>query len=487
MRLAIAAAVASAALLRLSFEVSWLLPLALVPVAWVATRERTSRAGRLAVPLAYALYLETLLVPSLPFGIADGQWGAQPFPLIVGGSPVLLVALVLVPLAGLLLYAARLGSVPPGAPAWAAVLVPAAAWTALEVVRVKLDPGGLWGLLFASAPGELAEQVAPVAGPFAVTFVVVAAAYALALRAAVPLAVLAAAVLAVAIADRPAEPGAPLRVAAIQPGYDTAQDELLVLRFWTVDRQRASLDLVGDLAALTRDAAGRGADLVVWPEAVAWVDVPRDPKVAGVLQAVARDTDTTLVVPTFQPGPDHGATLVVDPAGRISHAQPKQRPMWFLGERGDNRVPPDPVEARAASIGTTLGVDNQDPAIARRLAHEGATLLTSSTHDWQRLVPHQQRFTAAHARATRMPVVKADWRYGSAIYDASGKALADAGARQQRAIVVADVEPATVATPYARLPHLPNGVLVAAALAVLGLAALRPRTVAVSGRRWSSA
>ena len=487
MRLALAAAVAAAALLRLSAELAWLLPLALLPVAWIAVRERDSRAGRLAVPLAYALYLETLLIPSLPFGITDGQWGSQPFPLIVGGSPVLLVALVLVPLTGLLLYALRFGSVPAAAPAWAAVLIPAAAWTALEVVRVKLDPGGLWGPLFASAPAELTEQVAPVLGPFAVTFVVVAAAYAMALRAAVPIAVLATAVLALALVDRAPDPGEPLRVAAVQPGYDTAQDELAVLRFWSTDRRRASLDLVDDLATLTRDAAGRGADLVVWPEAVTWVDVPRDPKVARALQAVARDTRTTLVVPTFQPGPDHGATLVVDPEGRISHAQPKQRPMWFLGERGDNRVPPDPVDTRVASIGTTLGVDNQDPAVARQLAHEGATILTSSTHDWQRLVPFQQRFTAAHARATRTPIVKADWRYGSAIYDAGGTALADAGTRQQRAIVVADVEPATGTTPYASLPQLPSGVLVAAALAVLGLAALRPRRVAVSGRRWSSA
>ena len=67
----------------------WLAWFALVPVAVAAALAPTARLARAAVPLAYAIYLELLLVPALPFGIAEDQWGDPPVPLLIGDSPVL--------------------------------------------------------------------------------------------------------------------------------------------------------------------------------------------------------------------------------------------------------------------------------------------------------------------------------------------------------------------------------------------------------------
>src|SRR5919108_6404362 len=111
LRIAIAAGCVSGVLLAASAPAGvsgWLAWVALGPAAAIALGRRGSRAGRLAVPLAYGIYLELLLIRALPFGIAAGQWGDPP-PVMVGDSPVLFVALFAVPAFAGLLYAIRFG------------------------------------------------------------------------------------------------------------------------------------------------------------------------------------------------------------------------------------------------------------------------------------------------------------------------------------------------------------------------------------------
>ena len=159
LKVSIGAAVVTAIMLWAASPVGGAGPLAwvaLVPVATVVLSAPGTRAARLAVPLAYALYLELLLVPALPFGIASGQWGDATVPVMVGDSPVLAVALLAIPLFGALLYLIRFGEpwgaelLGPRLSMAAAVLVPALAWTGLDLLRAKLEPGGSWGPLFLS-------------------------------------------------------------------------------------------------------------------------------------------------------------------------------------------------------------------------------------------------------------------------------------------------------------------------------------------------
>ena len=487
LRRAIAAAVASGLLLAAAappIGLGWLAWVALVPAAAAALRGGDARPGRLALPLAYGVYLELLLVPALPFGLAERQWGDPLLPVLAGDSPVLFAALIGIPLFALALYALRFPFLGFGRGALAPIAVPAIAWTALDLLRAKYDPSGLWGPLFLTQHETAAARLAALAGPWLLTFALVAVNFALALLLVRRRAVLlpaagtlgAVAVLAVASLTlaKTATSSARVTVAAVQPGYDTAEFERPVLRYFGDDYERASLDLVRDLATLTDEALSQGAEVVAWPEATVWTDPLESEEVRRALRDVTGSRAVTLVVPYFLPSRDHGGALVVLPRGGTSEPKPKQRPMWFLGEKGDNRAPPRPARTPLGELGTLLGVDNQDPGLARRLAAAGADLLTSSTHDWAGLAPEQRAFSQLHAAALALPLVRADWRYGSAIYEAGGRRVADAGGEKRRAVVTASVALAGEATPYARVGDVLGwaALAVAAALVLARLARL---------------
>jgi apolipoprotein N-acyltransferase len=465
--------------------VGWLAWVALVPVAAVILRAPRTPASRIAVPLAYAVYLELLLVPALPFGIAEGQWGEAALPVMIGDSPVLPVALVAIPLFGLLLYLIRFGE-PWGAELLGprlftvtSIMVPAVAWTTLDLLRVKLDPGGSWGPLFLSQVETPASDLAALGGPWLVTLAIVAFGYGLALAlvrrrpapALVPAATIAAAVVLAPAIDGAQPAGRTVTVAAVQPGYDTAEFERDELRHWRPGTfNLAARDLLRDLAGPTRRAARDGAELVVWPEAVTFVDLVERHGARTVLLRVARDSRVTIVAPYFDHVSRRGAAIAVSPDRRLTAPRPKQRPMWFLGERGGDPPGPRPLQAAGISIGTLLGVDVQDPSLPRLLAARDAELIASSTHDWRQLAPQHRSLAALGAHAAGVPVVRADWRYGSAIYGRDGAAIADAGEDRRRTVVAADVETGSP-TPYARIGDVVGWASLAAALAA-GLAAL---------------
>lgn len=494
-RTAVAAALLSAVLLWISappIAAGWLAWVALVPAAVVILRAPRTRSSRLVVPLAYAAYLELLLVPALPFGLADGQWGDPAIPVLIGGSPVLVVALVAIPLVGLALWAIRFGE-PWGASrlrgGWvtvAAIATPALAWAALDFGRSNLDPGGLWGPLFLSQAGEPTAALAALAGPSALTLAVVAVNYGFALAlvrrrlhpALVPASLAFVAVVLGAWMSEPAGRGTRATVAAIQPGFDTAEEDRWVLRrFERGTWDLSALDLVRNLGELTRRAAGAGADVVVWPEASMYVDPREEPPVRLELRRLAGETGATLVVPFFLTPPGKGATLAVVPSGggaRLTPARPKHRPMWWLGEHSDANGDPEPLPAGGLTLGTLLGVDSQDPRLAARLADAGAELLVSGTHDWRQSAVQHRAYEQLAAQGAGLPLVRADWRYGSAVYDDEGRALAEAGEGLTRTTVFATVRAGPASTPYAGLGDLMGW----AAVAFVGLAA----TLGLRGR-----
>ncbi len=127
-------------------------------------------------------------------------------------------------------------------------------------------------------------------------------------------------------------------------------------------------------------------------------------------------------------------------------------------------------------VGTLLGVDNQDPAAPRTLAALGAEVLVVSTHDWRELAPYQRAYSRLHSAALGVPLVRADWRYGSGIFE-GGKARADAGTAKRRAVVVAAVAP-TRATPYSRF----GDAFAWVAVAVAGAFVLTGATLRLRGR-----
>ena len=424
------------------------------------------------MPLALALFMETQLIPDLPFGIAEGQWGDPPLPVMIGDSPVLLVALVAVPLYGALLY---LLPISPRSH-WrlaTAIGVPALTLAALEFTRANLDPGGLWGTLSLTQAGSPGGELAAIAGPWALALLIAAVNYAIAFaiaRRSILPAILAPACLVAAFgASVPAsgEAGDPVRVAAVQPGYDTAEDDLHVLRRWQPGtHDLAALDVIGDLVPMTERAAQAGAELVVWPEATTFADPHEDQTVAGLVDRVALENDVTIVFPHFDYGDSRSAVSLVDHEGYVTPSRPKQRPMWFLGERADAGDPEPLRSSSGLRIGTLLGVDAQDADITAELAGDGAAVIASATHDWEQLATQQLAQAQLLAQAAGIGIVRADWRYGSAIVAPGGEILAEAGGGKHRELVVADV-PGAKPTWYSSI----GGVFGWFCLAALGLLA----------------
>jgi len=114
---AVLAAIASGVGLWLaspSVGAGWLAWVAIVPAATVALAGDGGRRARLAVPAAYLVWLQLAIVPDLPPGIAEGQWGSPVLPL-VADTPAPLVAVFVLPLFGLLLYAVGFGLPGPAA------------------------------------------------------------------------------------------------------------------------------------------------------------------------------------------------------------------------------------------------------------------------------------------------------------------------------------------------------------------------------------
>lgn len=495
-RIAVVAALASALGLWVaspSVGLGWLAWVALVPAAVVTLGSPGTRAARLAMPLAYGIYLELLLVPALPFGLTDGQWVDAP--LAIGGSPVLAVALLAIPAFTLLLYALGFGRpwgaerLPPALAPAAAVLVPALAWTALELLRVKLDPGGFWGPLFLSQADEPAAGLAALAGPWAITFAVVATNYSIALglasRRVLPAVAASAVVLAATLAGGALTTGAgadtAIRVAAIQPGYDTAEEDRWMLRNWEATGwDEASLDVARDLGELTRAATAEGADLVVWPEATMYVDPRTEPETLGYLRRLARSTGAAILVPFFLPEPEVSQALAVMPEGELTSVRSKQRAMWYLGEGRGSTPSAEPLAVGEVPLGVLLGVDTEDPAVPRLRAARGATLLASSTHDWRALATQQRAVARLGAVGAGVALVRSDWRYGSAIYGPDGEVVADAGVDLARTTVVADLALGGETTPYVRIGDAFGWTAVVLA-AIMLLVHVMPRRVAQPG------
>jgi len=489
--LVIAAGLASGALLFAASPYVGAGPLAwfaLVPAAAVAIRHWGTRAGRIVIPLAYTVYLELMFIPALPFGLTKDQWGDDPVvPILIGDSPVLITAIVIVPLVGLALSLLRfpfLASRTRLSPWIAMVAIPSLAFAAFDFLRTSFDPSGLWGPLFLSQEGTAGARLAEIGGPtlisLAIAFANFSLAYVLirrrrgvpALAAAAACALLATTGLAV---SGESERSKTLTVAAVQPGYDTAQYELpLLANFLSANRddELGTLDLIVDLTPLTEEAATAGATLVVWPEATAWADPFTSERTQRALSDLATRTNAAIVVPYFLRARSHGATVIVNADGEISRAQPKQRTMWFLGEKDDNRVAAQPVDVGGVAVGTMLGVDSQNTSIARDLVRASAGIITSSTHDWEQAAPQHAAFSEIAATALDVPIVRADWRNVSAIFHAGGEVSASTGRPTQRGIAVAEIDVGAGSTPYRTVGNMVGWIAAAAAGAALLFRAL---------------
>ena len=203
-----------------------------------------------------------------------------------------------------------------------------------------------------------------------------------------------------------------------------------------------------DSAALTRQAAARGAKLVVWTEGGLGSSFHADNPYDETLQ-LAREAGAHLVVgytqyaePDAADARDRNRAALVSPGGDVLGTHTKIK--LFLGERA--AVQPgsrtDVFDTEVGRVGMLICFDTCFPAVVRQSARGGAQILAVPNYD-----PPTPGATLHHLHAAVVPfravengvaIVRADPNGRSQILDPQGRTVAEAPLYRAEALV-ADV------------------------------------------------
>lgn len=271
-----------------------------------------------------------------------------------------------------------------------------------------------------------------------------------------------------------AEPGRRIDVAIVQSNLGDPEEVAIQLGSVT----RAIDSTLTLYSNLTRAAlAGRPADLVVWPE-TAVPAVPREPILAR-LRAVVRDIGTPLVYGGYDVERRdqnnwrlYNAAYSMTTAGEVRQRYYKHR-LLLLGEYVplSNRFPwllrllPMPGEfspgpgPRVFDIGPVeyaplICYELLFPRVVRRGLHAGGEVLLNLTNDYwfgPHGEPHQHlALTRMCALETGRPIVRATNTGISALIDAGGRIVLQAGLHEQAVLRGTLAVPAPTWTPFVR-------------------------------------
>ena len=332
-------------------------------------------------------------------------------------------------------------------------------WVGIEMIRVFLPIAGTWGFI-AYTQHRLPWLIQPVSmfGIFGMSAVIVLVNYALGLA-------------AMAAFDRrwPTEDARPgsevrgarrwlmgagaaltawvglslllfrqpgtstVRVAAVQPGAS-----VISMAFEGRDEQVGAL--ITRMVDQTREAAGEGARLVVWPEGALSFDPQVEDRVN--LRQLAAETDAHLAVGyavLLDEGLRNEAT-VVNPRGDFLGTFGKDHPVTFGGETSLTRGTYPVYDTPLGVLGTIICYDLDFTDTARKLVRQGAQLIAVPSNDWSAITYKHYTHVVFRAVENRVAMVKADGGFDSAVIDPYGRVVAVATEPQGgKSTLVADV------------------------------------------------
>ena len=179
---------------------------------------------------------------------------------------------------------------------------------------------------------------------------------------------------------------------------------------------------------------------------------PTGQALARQVADVAARSGTTIVWPYFiriDIDRTRNEAVLVDPDGRISAPTTKAHPFWVIGERSITEGLHPVYEVDGVAVGLALGPDGSYTDALARLARDGAQVVAVPTHDWAAYAGTQLAHLRVRAAEHRLAIVKADWRYGSAIVSPEGSIVASTPhASQLEIMLAADVAVTTPGSPY---------------------------------------
>lgn len=365
------------------------------------------------------------------------------------------------------------------------LLLAPAVWVASELARTVVFGGFPWVLLGYSQVRALpVAQVASLLGVYGVSGLVVLGNVAITMGLVargrlriVTIAITAALVLLTGMwgnarlrGDRLLREGTGIRVGLIQG--NVAQENK-----WDSARAEA---IVRNYVGLTRQAAGRGARFILWPESSTPFFFEEDQAGGDLIRALARETGATLLVGSDQiergsPPRYYNAAFLVSPAGRTEAVYrkihlvpygefvPMKRLLFFAAPLVDSvsDFTPGtehvmlPVDGHLASAAICYEVVY--PALIRDSVIAGSQLLTTITNDawYGRSSAPYQHFAQARLRAIEQGryLVRAANTGISGIVDPYGREIV-ASKMFEPAVIVDDVRFLSELTVYARIGDL---------------------------------
>ncbi len=422
----------------------------------VLPRNRSWVGPALGIGGAYAVYFSP--------GLRDGDVALvyQLMPLYVAGIAVLVAGRGRA-------FAERTGG------RWLWVSAPVA-WTAIDFVRSTGSEtmGGTWGFhAYALYRHPLLLQPLSAFGITGLQLLILLSSWALAAwylrgRAGRPAVVVVAVLLAAWLgASALMMDSAPptVRVAAIQNGL--------------ANEDARAADRYDRYLAQTRQAAERGARLIVWNEAGLVFDPQREH--TAELRRLAHDTDAYLAIgyEVEEAGGKHrNAVTLLSPDGRFLGVYGKDHPGTFAGDYNDFQGDFPVYDTQLGHLATIICYDLDYTDTARIMTRGGARLIATPSSDVPSIAATHFTHLVFRAIENRVSMVKADSRFDSAIIDPWGRILERTSDRHGRtqATLVADVPLGSGRSPWVSFGNWFGWLVVAAAaaFAAVGLWSRRP-------------
>ncbi len=177
----------------------------------------------------------------------------------------------------------------------------------------------------------------------------------------------------------------------------------------------------------SREAAARGAELIVWPEGA----LSFDPQVerTAELRALSAETGAYLVIGYFVDRPDgtwRNEATVLAPSGEFLGNYGKAHPVVFGGERNTSLGTFPVYDTPAGHLGTIICYDLDFTGTARVVARSGAQVVAVPSLDFPGIAHRHYGHLVFRAVENRVAMVKADGGYDSAIVDPYGRVVARA-------------------------------------------------------------
>ncbi len=241
--------------------------------------------------------------------------------------------------------------------------------------------------------------------------------------------------------------GPEVRVAAVQPGLENATPGTLIsagdLHPGRGEEQRRSAQ-IAQLSDLTRQAAARGAKIVVWPEET----LNYDPRVTDTawIPALVRQTGIYLAMgftPNAADGSAPNTALLWSPDGTVASVYYKTKRVLAEGESFTPGTVYPTVRTPYGTLGMIICFDIDFPdGPARRVAADGARMILAPSIDFESVADVRSASTAYRAIENRVAMVKADVAWDSVIVAPNGRVVTSTAVHAERgdsALLVTDV------------------------------------------------